>query len=68
VPDASDVAQVSPSFVSGLTSLVEGSGRTCTLRTRASVSDHGLGSWPRAPTAVPHRGLDGSTMEMATPP
>ena len=67
-PDAPDLSQDSASFVLGLT--LPGAGRQLHLE----VANEGEcvrllpGLRPRAPAAVHHRGLDGSTMETTTPP
>jgi hypothetical protein len=65
-PDAPDVSQDSTSFVLGPRS--PGAGRQPQL-----IANEGEGvrlqpGLPRAPVAVHHRGLDGSTMETTTPP
>jgi hypothetical protein len=65
-PDAPDVSQDSTSFVLGPRS--PGAGRQPQL-----IANEGEGvrlqpGLPRAPVAVDHRGLDGSTMETTTPP
>ena len=71
-PDAPGVAQDSASFVLGLTS--PGAGRQPHLVAKRGVAKEAEcvrllpGLLPRAPTAVHHRELDGSTMETTTPP